>query len=152
MPNSFIKVSSLFLILLLVASASVLNGRKILEIQTRTSTDTDAGLHVQNYDCKSVLLLGMDGGLTVEICDAELTCCNAGMLDSFGYVLSFKNIFTLKCWLVNIFRNDFQNGMSMFSMALLLDSVIILILEKALPLWSSRTMVSMLGSETGSGY
>ena len=52
----------------------------------------------------------MNGGLTVEICDAELTCCNAGMLDSFGYVLSFENIFTLKCWLVNIFRNDFQSG------------------------------------------
>merc|ERR1712086_136936 len=38
-------------------------------------TDTDAG---------------MDGGLTVEICDTDLTCCNAGMLDSFG--------------------NDFQSG------------------------------------------
>jgi len=26
----------------------------------------------------------MNGGLTVEICDAELNCCNAGGLDSNG--------------------------------------------------------------------
>jgi len=40
---------------------------KILEIQTKTSTDDDSG---------------MNGGLTVEICDTGLNCCHAGQLDS----------------------------------------------------------------------
>merc|ERR1711892_784945 len=56
------KVPSIFSVLLLVALVPVSNGRKILEIQTRTATDSDAD---------------MNGGLTVEI-------CNAGGLDSNG--------------------------------------------------------------------
>jgi len=40
---------------------------KILELQTKTSTDTDSG---------------MNGALTVEICDTSLNCCHAGEIDS----------------------------------------------------------------------
>merc|ERR1711890_47092 len=39
----------------------------ILEIQSKTSSETDAG---------------MNGGITLEICNGELVCCNTGKLDS----------------------------------------------------------------------
>merc|ERR1719250_145503 len=42
-------------------------GGKILEIQSKTSADHNAG---------------MNGGLAVEICGSNFYCCNAGALDS----------------------------------------------------------------------
>merc|ERR1711915_738116 len=57
------QVFSCFFSLLL----SLSSGNKILEIQVKTSTDTDAG---------------MNGGLMAEICDSQLNCCTTGELDS----------------------------------------------------------------------
>eukprot|EP00091_Calanus_sinicus_P001587 TRINITY_DN1159_c0_g1_i1.p1 TRINITY_DN1159_c0_g1~~TRINITY_DN1159_c0_g1_i1.p1 ORF type:complete len:158 (-),score=65.57 TRINITY_DN1159_c0_g1_i1:67-495(-) len=61
------KVSSLFSMLLLAASSSLSRGGIVLEIQAKTSTVADAG---------------MNGDLAVEICNADLVCCNAGTLDT----------------------------------------------------------------------
>jgi len=59
---NFAQVAATVLVLIIIADC-----RKVLEIQTKTSSDTNAG---------------MNGKLAVEICDSELNCCNAGELDS----------------------------------------------------------------------
>ena len=61
-------------------------GLKILEIQTKTSTDNDSGryyissLH-EVYDHLHPRP-GMNGAIVAEICDSSLYCCNAGELDT----------------------------------------------------------------------
>ena len=61
-------------------------GGKILEIQSKTSTETDAGKDDSDDDTDNLVIVGMNGGLTIEICDANLNCCNAGMMDSDRYI------------------------------------------------------------------
>ena len=39
------------------------------------------------------MFVGMDGGITLEICNGELVCCNSGKLDSPRYINKEKNVF-----------------------------------------------------------
>merc|ERR1711874_10179 len=66
-PSYLTMRAVLFFSLVLVTSFTFGSTGKILEIQTKTSTDSDSG---------------MNGALTVEICDTGLNCCNAGNIDS----------------------------------------------------------------------
>lgn len=46
-----------------------LHGRKILEVQVKTSSDNDAGMD-------------SSGHVSAEVCDSNLNCCNTGELDT----------------------------------------------------------------------
>ena len=62
------------------------------------------------------MFVGMDGGITLEICNGELVCCNSGKLDSPRYIniiietlsqLKINTTADILCFI----RNDFHKGM-----------------------------------------
>ena len=53
-----------------------------MEIQAKTSSEHDAGEEIVHHQNDNQINLGMNGDLTVEVCDAHLNCCNAGAMDS----------------------------------------------------------------------
>ena len=82
-PRKVLPLMSLLLLATIVPGSI---GGKILEIQSKTSTETDAGKDDSDDDNDNLVIVGMNGGLTIEICDANLNCCNAGMMDSDRYI------------------------------------------------------------------
>merc|ERR1711915_1139099 len=70
------QIGLIFLIFFLKIAKS----RKNLEIQAKTADKPNAG---------------MDGDLTVEICDGNLSCCNAGRLSSSrnDFIKGFVDVF-----------------------------------------------------------
>lgn len=58
---------------------------KILEIQSKTSADHNAGKDDSEHKNSQRVFIGMNGGLAVEICGSNFYCCNAGALDSDRY-------------------------------------------------------------------